>query len=92
MVKEKVGSKIYSAAWSPDGSLLVIGLENGTVSIRNQKSVEVQKLDLKGPVWCLNFLPGNSPIGGHQKAVSSSNFEGDLLVIGCWDKTLSLYR
>ena len=38
VVKEKVSSRILSAAWTSDGELLAIGMQSGLVSVRNTKS------------------------------------------------------
>lgn len=120
VTKEKVPSRILSASWSPDGSLLAIGMLNGMISLRNQQAQEVQRIERKAPIWCLQFIPdtsGYGASGGTLKptsllslqqqgqgtpgqggatpgaaAVSSAAETSDLLAVGCWDKTYSLYR
>ena len=95
VVKEKVASRILAASWSSDGTMLALGLLSGIISVRNQKAEEVHRIERKAPVWCLAFVPSTLP----GKASSSSaqggagiGAEGDMLAVGCWDKTLTLYR
>lgn len=96
VTKEKVGAKILAVAWSPDGAVLAVGMQSGVVSIRNSTGEEVNRLERRAPVWCMIFIPGTgsvqstskgAPAGGAQAVV-----DGDILAIGGWDKTLSLYR
>ena len=86
VVKEKVGSKILSAAWSSDGTTLAVGMLNGTISLRNQQAEETHRIDRKFPVWCLAFVPNPHP------AKISSSTEGEMVVTGSWDKNLTFYR
>ena len=94
VVKEKVASRILAASWSSDGTLLALGLLSGIISVRNQKAEEVHRVERKAPVWCLafvpNILPGKVATGSSQ--VAGTNAEGEMLAVGCWDKTLTLYR
>ncbi|CAE7635991.1 ift122, partial [Symbiodinium microadriaticum] len=101
VVKEKVHSKILCAAWSSDGSIMAIGMVNGWISIRNAASVELHHIERRAPIWCLQFVPGSAaPAPPQTKAGGGSSSptgggttqDSDLLVVGCWDKTLSLYR
>jgi len=97
VVKEKVHSKILCAAWSSDGSILALGMMNGWVSIRNAQSDELHHIERRAPVWCLEFVPSMGNASGSQKpgagnSSPSGGGDNDLLVVGCWDKTLSLYR
>jgi WD40 repeat protein len=99
VAKEKVGSKILSAAWSPDGSILAIGMQTGTVSIRNHSGEEINRIERRAPVWCISFIPGGAAAGSggassskSATAAQSITLDGDTLAIGCWDKTLSMYR
>lgn len=117
VTKEKVPSRILSASWSADGSLLALGMLSGVISIRNQQAQEVQKIERKAPVWCLQFIPdtsgygagggnlkatsllsiqqqqqGGQAAGGASNAAASGTENSDLLAVGCWDKTYSLYR
>jgi intraflagellar transport protein 122 len=99
VMKEKVGSKILSAAWSTDGTAFAIGMQSGSVSIRNQKAEETHRIDRRAPVWCLAFIPNFAPpiSKGAQGAAGSQSappqgVENDVLIIGCWDKTLSFYK
>jgi hypothetical protein len=103
VVKEKVQSKILCAAWSSDGTILALGMLNGWISIRNVNSDELHHIERRAPIWSLQFIPGTS--GSSSSAPKNTNSTGnasptgnvgsqdsDLLVVGCWDKTLSLYR
>lgn len=102
VVKEKVQSKILCAAWSSDGSILAIGMLNGWISIRNASSDELHHIERRAPIWCMQFVPGAGagaapapPKGNGSSSPTAgglSNLDNDLLVVGCWDKTLSLYR
>lgn len=75
--------------------MLALGLLSGVVSVRNQKLEEIVKFERKAPIWCMTFMPdvavpkatNTGPKGG-----ASSIDNSDLLAIGCWDKTYSLYR
>ena len=88
VTKEKVSSKILSVVWAPSGNFVALGLESGQISLWNQQAEEILCIERKSPIWCLAFLPNLD-----SKATSSSNSnEGDLLVVGCWDKTLSSYK
>lgn len=95
MTKEKVSSRILCAAWSVDGALLALGMLSGLVSLRNQQAEEVMRFERRAPVWCLAFMPDFAPpapktaggAGGPAPQESS-----DILAVGCWDKTYSLYR
>ncbi len=97
VTKEKVPSKILSVAWTFDGTTLAVGMQNGTISIRTNQGEEVQRIERKAPVWCLAFLPGLPPSAqsnakGGSGSPTSNNIESDLLIVGCWDKTVSTYR
>ena len=102
MTKEKVGSPILSVAWSPDGSILAVGMQSGVVSLRNQQGEETYRLERRAPVWCLLFVPGTgasvTSIGAAKGASGTPSdapsvvIDGDVLAVGCWDKTLSMYR
>lgn len=102
VVKEKVQSKILCAAWSSDGTILALGMLNGWISIRNVNSDELHHIERRAPIWSLQFIPGTSGSTGGQKNTNSTgnasptgnagSQDSDLLVVGCWDKTLSLYR
>lgn len=93
-MKEKVTSKILSVAWSTDGSMLAVGMQSGLISIRNQQAEETQRIERRAPVWALAFIPTTVQAGkGSQiQPGQTASGEGDTLVVGCWDKTLSFYR
>jgi intraflagellar transport protein 122 len=88
--KESISSKILSAAWAPNGSLVALGLENGCISIRKPSGEEVQKIERKAPIFCIKFLPP-STLQRNAENTSTSSLDIEL-VVGCWDKTLSTYR
>ena len=92
-----MNSRILSASWSSDGSLLALGLLNGIVTIRNQQAEEVLRFERKAPIWCLSLVPEQSGPRQSTNAQASgpSNAlldHADNLVVGAWDKTYSLYR
>lgn len=97
VVKEKVPSKILSAAWSCDGSLLALGMLNGWIMIRDSHGQELHRIERKAPIWCLQFISGGGSGGvvatkGNASPTNPNGQESDLLVVGSWDKTLSLYK
>ncbi len=100
VTKEKVPSRILSAAWSSDGTLLALGLLNGMISIRNQHAEELLKFERRAPIWCLCFISEPSSGSSSKPAGAGGNSGGaggvldhaDNLAVGCWDKTYSLYR
>lgn len=95
VTKEKVSSRILCAAWSVDGALLALGMLSGLISVRNQQAEEILRFERRAPIWCLAFMPDFAPpptpknagAGGPAPQESS-----DILAVGCWDKTYSLYR
>jgi len=89
--KEKVAARILSVAWSSDGTQLALGLLNGQITLRNLDSEETHRIDRKAPVWCLTFIPNTVPTKtATGTAVVPS--EGEMLAVGCWDRTLTFYR
>ncbi|CAM9623274.1 unnamed protein product [Phaeothamnion confervicola] len=76
--KHKVHAKILSAAWALAGRLLALGFVDGKISIRDRDGAEKVSMSRTAPVWCL--------------AWSTAPDELDLLVVGCWDQTLSFYK
>ena len=92
--KDKVSSKILSACWNMDGSIMAVGLQNGMITVRTNKSEEICRIDRTAPVWCLTFAMGivsNSGNGG-KAGPGSSTIDTEVLMVGCWDKTVSSYR
>jgi intraflagellar transport protein 122 len=87
-------SKVLCAAWSSDGSSFALGMVNGLVSLRNQQGEEILQFERKYPIWCLLYIPnGVLPSkSSASNANSNKSLETDLLLVGCWDKTLSFYR
>ena len=63
-----------------------MGLESGVISIRNQQADEMHRIDKGSAVWCLAFLPDLPTSKGQ------SSGDGEILAVGCWDKTLSMYK
>lgn len=94
VVKEKESSKISAVAWSLDGSIFAIGMYSGVISVRNQQMDELQRFERRGPIRCLLFLPPTFQQGKGsqvQAQQQSTNLDGESLVVGSWDKTLSFY-
>lgn len=91
VVKEKVASRILAASWSSDGALLALGLLSGIISVRNQKAEEIHRIERKAPIWCLTFVPNTTP-GKVASGATVASLETEVLAVGCWDKTLSLYQ
>ena len=94
VTKEKVSSKITSAAWASDGSILALGLQSGVISIRNPQADETHRIERRGPIWCMAFIPNSvgSSSSSSKAPAANGQTESEVLVVGCWDKTLSLYR
>jgi WD40 repeat protein len=105
VTKEKVGSKILAVAWSPDGLTLAVGMQSGVISLRNQQGEETYRIERRAPIWCIVFIPGTGgAIAPQQPSVAKggagalsngapvAGVDGDVLAVGCWDKTLSMYR
>ena len=91
VVKEKVASKVLSVSWSTDGTALALGMMSGVISIRNQQAEEVMRIEKKAPVWCLSYIPNylTSKVQSNGQVIQNND---DLLIVGCWDKTLSFYK
>jgi intraflagellar transport protein 122 len=98
VTKEKMPSRILSAAWSSDGSMLALGMLSGQISVRNQQAEEIVRFERKAPIWCLAFIPDFAPPVAKPAngVVAGAPIPGtditDILAVGCWDKTYSLYR
>jgi hypothetical protein len=88
-----------SVAWSPDGLTLAIGMQSGVISLRNQQGEETYRMERRAPIFCMVFIPGVGGMGGSKTAAGAGasptpggSMDGDVLAVGCWDKTLSMYR
>lgn len=70
-------------------------MQSGVVSLRNQQGEETYRIERRAPVFCMVFIPGvGGPTGakGGTSPTNGANIDGDVLAVGCWDKTLSMYR
>lgn len=76
--KQKLPSRGLCCSWSCDGQILAIGMYNGMVSLRDRAGDEKFRIQRNSPIWSLAFGP-------------SSGDTGDLLAVGCWDQTLSMF-
>jgi intraflagellar transport protein 122 len=79
--KHKVSSKILSMSWTNDGLHLALGLFSGHVSIRDKFGIEKADIPRTAPIWMLTWNP-----------VPTKTDPTDVLVVGCWDQTLSFYK
>jgi len=79
VIKHKVDSKIISADWTSDGRILAIGMESGIVSLRDWNGHETNVIVRSDPVWALKSVP------------SDNDGDCDILMVGCWDRTISFY-
>jgi len=79
--KHKVSSKILAMSWTTDGLHLALGLFSGHVSIRDKFGIEKADVARSAPVWTLMWNP-----------VPTKQDPTDVLVVGCWDQTLSFYK
>jgi len=79
--KHKVTSKILSMSWTNDGLHLALGHFSGHVSIRDKFGVEKADIVRTAPIWTLAWNP-----------IPTKTDPTDVLVVGCWDQTLSFYK
>jgi intraflagellar transport protein 122 len=79
--KHKVSSKILSMSWTNDGLHLALGLFCGHVSIRDKFGTEKAEVVRSAPIWTLCWNP-----------VPTKTEPTDVLIVGCWDQTLSFYK
>lgn len=79
--KHKVSSKILAMSWTTDGLHLALGLFSGHVSIRDKFGAEKADVVRSAPCWTLAWNP-----------VPTKTDPTDVLVVGCWDQTLSFYK
>jgi len=79
--KHKVNSKILSMSWTNDGLHLALGLFSGHISIRDKFGMEKADIVRSAPIWTLTWNP-----------VPTKTDPTDVLVVGCWDQTLSFYK
>ena len=88
-----MNSKILSMSWTNDGLHIALGLFSGHISIRDKfgEALEPFRRPLLGqekadvvrsaPIWTLAWNP-----------VQTKQDPTDVLVVGCWDQTLSFYK
>ena len=81
VAKYKVKSKILSAAWTIDGKIIAIGMFSGVISLRNRFGAEQKSISCSSPIWCLVWNPQ-----------ITSKDHPDVLVVGCWDKSLLFFQ
>eukprot|EP00434_Breviolum_minutum_P028183 symbB.v1.2.024933.t1/scaffold2297.1/size187394/5 len=79
--KRKVNSKILCMSWTNDGLHVALGLFNGHISIRDKFGEEKADVVRQAPIWTLAWNP-----------VQTKQDPTDVLVVGCWDQTLSFYK
>jgi len=79
--KRKVNSKILAMSWTNDGLHIALGLFSGHVSIRDKFGEEKADVVRQSPIWTLAWNP-----------VQTKTDPTDVLVVGCWDQTLSFYK
>jgi intraflagellar transport protein 122 len=79
--KHKVSAKILSMSWTNDGLHLALGLFSGHVSIRDKFGAEKADIVRNAPIWTLTWNP-----------VPTKTDPTDVLVVGCWDQTLSFWK
>lgn len=91
VIKVKEHSKIQTITWSPnDSGIFALGTQSGVISIRSgDDAVELQRIDRKVSIQALLFLPDAK---GLIQATSSNENDTLTLLVGSWDKTLSLYQ
>lgn len=75
-----------------DGTLIAVGLQNGIITVRSNKSEEICRIERNAPVWCLTFAMGIVSNTGGKAGPGASTIDTEVLMVGCWDKTVSSYR
>ncbi|CAE7279102.1 ift122, partial [Symbiodinium necroappetens] len=68
-------------SWTNDGLHIALGLFSGHVSIRDKFGEEKADIVRQAPIWTLAWNP-----------VQTKQDPTDVLVVGCWDQTLSFYK
>lgn len=96
MQKTKVPARINCCAWTKDGQYLALGLNNGTVSIRNKAGEEKSRIERPGgaasPIYGLAIsqqqVSGGSAGGSGSAAASIT---ADSICVVDWSQTVSFY-
>lgn len=78
VAKHKVSSKVLTLAWTSDGQYFALGHFNGCISIRDKSGNERCSVERSEPIWSLTWKP-------------KEDSADSVLVVGCWDRTLSFY-
>ncbi|XP_055909537.1 intraflagellar transport protein 122 homolog [Eupeodes corollae] len=81
--KNKVSYRINSCAWTNDGQYLVLGLSNGTISIRNKSGEEKSRIERPGG--------SSSAIFGVQCSPAANSSSIDTIAVADWNQTLSFH-
>eukprot|EP01029_Cantina_marsupialis_P016814 TRINITY_DN3769_c0_g7_i4.p1 TRINITY_DN3769_c0_g7~~TRINITY_DN3769_c0_g7_i4.p1 ORF type:complete len:1210 (+),score=352.21 TRINITY_DN3769_c0_g7_i4:102-3731(+) len=81
VTKVKVPSRICCSAWTNDGQFLALGMENGTISVRNKDGAEKISFSRPSgdPIWSMAWNP-------------SKDLPTEVLAVGSWDQTLSFWQ
>ena len=79
VAKHRVISKVLCLAWTSSGQYLALGHFNGDVSILDKVGQQKVSIHREAPVWSLAWNPVKDE-------------PTDVLAVGCWDGTLSLYQ
>jgi hypothetical protein len=66
-------------------------MQNGTISVRNLLLQQLYKIERKAPIKSLLYMVNTFNTKGTQAQQQQQQPEGDCLVVGSWDKTVSLY-
>ncbi|OMJ73010.1 hypothetical protein SteCoe_28414 [Stentor coeruleus] len=78
VLKFTITSKGLCCSWNPDGTILAIGMMNGSVLLRDSLGNPKSEIARNAPVWCLDWNPAKSELEAQ-------------LLIGCWDETISIW-
>ena len=90
VTKYKQGSKILCCDWTIDGSYLILGLFNGSISIRDQSGDEMTTVQRSSPVWSIACCPWQTQNYATRGSTSICPMHR-VFAVGCWDGTLSFY-
>lgn len=81
--KNKIGSKVLSAAWKQTGDILAIGLLSGGIQFVTASGNFQHDLTMGSPVWALHWCSAE-----HDYKKDGVVY---LLVIGTWDSVVTYY-
>ncbi|XP_013114597.2 intraflagellar transport protein 122 homolog [Stomoxys calcitrans] len=81
--KYKIHSRVNACCWTNDGQYLIMGLANGSITIRNKSGEEKGRIDRPG---------GNSSaVYGVKCCPATAEPNSDIIAVADWSQTLSFH-